>query len=71
MTYIGLSAGVDKPDSDDLCCNRDLNLAMLDARSAVSSYSGSGLSVPEASSVDIDGMGRSSILGGRFGSVSG
>lgn len=57
-THMGLRAGVDKLDSDDLCCNSDLNFAILDAKSAVSSYSGSGLSVTDGSdcSVDIEGI---------------
>lgn len=68
-TYMGLRAGVDRLDSEDLCCSNERNLAILDAKSAASSYSGSGLFVPDASSVDIDGIGRFSVMG--FESKSG
>lgn len=64
---MGLRAGVDKLDSEDRCWSKDLNLAILEAKSAVSSYSSSGLSVPDVSSVDTDKTGRSSSLG-WFGS---
>lgn len=53
--YIGLTAGVVKLDSEDFCCNSERNLAIVVAKSAVSSYSGSGLSKC-SESVDICGI---------------
>lgn len=55
IAYIGLAAGVFKLDSDDFCWSNERNFEIVDAKSAVSSYS--GLSVKKLFwSVDIFGI---------------